>query len=306
MSNCKICLRPHFMDYVAVKLLARESVNIIIQNMEREAARFVTDIQKYEWDKQLLVVNMAGCRKDYGLFLQQLSAAYQQVSHDNIDLGALARTLSEDKREFVIVLYRLDVMQREDVDSRFNQDFYNTLNSFKNIENINLLTIAPVSLESGRGLTVYIDGKLGVTSPLVIAQNFDLPELRHEELRYELNQRDLGLTDQQAAQVLAYSQVNRVYHYDYFDNICNCLAAKVLNYPERDADFVSLLRKVREGHKPSWERWVINQKNTIKRWYQLLGIGFVVGLFVKVWQFFFDPMAELLSAIADWIKSRKK
>jgi len=303
MSKCKPCLRPKFMDLIA-KLLNEGSVNVIIPDMGKEATRFVADMKRYEWEKQVLIINLADCRQDYTLFLQQLSQAYYGKIVDE-DLGKLSQHLSEDKRSFVLVLHRFDAMGKTDVDTQFDQNFYSHLNHLKNLSKVTLLTIAPESLDSNSGMMFRVAGEM-ISSPLIISQNRELPMLSHDELGYELKRRDLGLSSAQEAQVLDLAKKGGNYNFNEFDRLCCCLENDT-NYSSEISEFRRALRKNCPNNQKSGWRRLYNFRTWIEKLFAVLNIK---GFFQKVLEIlkiiFIDGIFALGVAIIDFLKSRKK
>jgi hypothetical protein len=244
---------------------------------------------------------MADCRQHYPFFSQQLSQAYQAVSENQADLESIYQQLREETRSFVIVLHRLDAMGKTDVDQRFDRSFYGRLNSLRNLPNVHLLTIAPERLEHDKGMLFYIEGQM-LTSLLNINENRRLPQLSHDELKYELQQRGLALSPTQAAQVLDCSKIGPVYCYEVFDYLCQRLENET--FPSEIALFRRLLKRWRGENKVSWERRVQDQKMSGARWLSIFGIKSLFEKILEILKIIYaDWMMPIGNAIGKYIES---
>ncbi|WP_069470233.1 hypothetical protein [Candidatus Marithrix sp. Canyon 246] len=69
---------------------------------------------------------------------------HQKPLNECPDLFDILSDLEQTEQQFIIVLNHLDVMGNADVDARFNQGFYERLNSLKNYRHVALLIMTQV------------------------------------------------------------------------------------------------------------------------------------------------------------------
>ncbi|MCK5720078.1 MAG: hypothetical protein KAH84_09060 [Thiomargarita sp.] len=246
-TNYIHCLRPQFTENILCYLLDGTSVNVVISVDEEERKRLVLDIEAcpLQEEARLLVVNMRVCRSDYRQFLGQLWRQYYQAElPEGVDLLGILSDLEQSAQRFIIVLANFDKMAENDVDKRFNQEFYGRLNGLKNYRNVALLLITQKAFDE---MLFYID-KEWQFSKLDIQEKEILPSLLYDEVRYELSRSHPDLPNVHISHII--NQIAQAEGYDYA--LLHFLSKQINNYSaslENIRFFVKQLKRWQKSYR---------------------------------------------------------
>lgn len=293
--NYMHCLRPQFSSRLVPLLLDNTSVNVVISAMDKEAARLIEDIQRCQLaNTRVLDVNMRHCRRNYTHFLAALGQAYHGKVEDCPDFAVILSKIARARQQFVIILNHFCVLEKDEVDKQFDDTFYEKLNSLKNYSHVALLIITRKPLDK----IVFNIGGTPKTSPLDIQEVERLPPLCQEEVRHEVRQQALELSDTQIFHII--EQLKPDYDYGllvYF--------FRQLGYgsPANDVPvFIKRLKSWKKEYKQD-QGMPIAQKT--RHWVDAIQRFFSYSHLPRPSLNLMKPLSELMGAVANLIKSFK-
>jgi hypothetical protein len=297
-TNYNHCLRPSFTQNILTYLQDGTSVNVVSEVTE-ESDRFVIDIKGCDLESsRLLDVNMRVCREDYKGFLLTLwQQFHQKPLNECPDFFEILSDLEQAEQQFIIVLNHLDAMDNTDVDARFNQSFYQRLNSLKNYRNLALLIMTKVRYDQ---IVFNIKGEFK-TSKLDIQQVENLPTLTMDEARSELNRRNLNLSEVHLSHIMKQADYDYVL-LDYFSG--------KLKHPDQSwedmSSFIQQLTNWRKEYKQKAKPSIgyLSKKlvNAIKKIFIIFKFK---ALFNLIKNIFSDWKIVLIEKISKIFKKRK-
>ncbi len=251
--NYDHCLHPDFTENLLTYLQDGTSVNVVSEIAE--ADRFVIDIEGCDLpNSRVLVVNMRTCRGDYHQFLLDLwQQFHQKPLNESPDLFDLLSDLEQSEQQFIIVLNHLDAMNEIDVDAKFNQGFYERLNSLKNYRHVALLIMTKDRYDK---MLFNIEGEFK-TSKLDIQQVEDLPPLTMDETRNELTHRHPNLSEVQISHIMQLA-ANDYALLDY-------LSHQLKHSSQSWKDMSSFIKQLKSWHKQYKQKAKPQIGNRIKK-----------------------------------------
>jgi len=184
-------LRPDFTANIYKYYIKKgKSVNIFgIRGIGK--SRFIEDLKSLiDKDTHFITLNMRSLRTDYSKFIKRLE---EELSfNDGFDKVELVlEKFSRKKGKKILVLEQFESLFELNHHEKFDFDFFEQLNSFKNREDVLLLLL---STHNYKHEPYYKDGKL-TTSPLDIPNIQEITPLMQKEIEDELQRnidKDLG------------------------------------------------------------------------------------------------------------------
>jgi len=261
------CLRPQFSEHLVTHLLNNTSVNVIIETLGKEAERLVEDIQHCQLPQtQVCRINMRYCRQDFNLFLKRLGQECR--SNEAVtDFSDILAQLTRSRRQFVIILNYFSLLEENNVDKQFDDEFYAKLNGLKNDPKIVLLIITRCRLDD---ILFNIGGDYK-TSKLDIQEVKPLPALSYDEIRYELRRRHPELSELQVSHIISYLQLDAGYNYElleHFSDRLSCFSGVSTDIPGFIKQLKQWQREYRKINQERWARRVKRRVDTIQRFFE--------------------------------------
>lgn len=178
MSNI---LREHFTTNIYNNIIL-ESNSINIFGAEGIGkSRFIKDLDSLiSEDIKVVSINLQNRRKDYNSFVNEIKQQLN-IKKESISFSKLLDTFSSSNENVVLILDNFEAIYKENADEKFDFDFFDELNSFKNRDNASLVII---STRNYNHYDFYHEGKAS-TSPLDIGV-MEMSPLRLEEIEKEL------------------------------------------------------------------------------------------------------------------------
>lgn len=286
------CLRPTFTESVVKDLQEGRSLNLIGDSGQGRW-RLLEDVKQCHLRNTLiLAVNMRSYKQSYEGFAQVLRQQAGETA--NGDLGSLLTALEQRSQKVIFWLHNFDaLLDNPDIDERYNIDFTNSLNSIKNHRHWSLVC---VTNRSYRKYVLIVKGQ-PLVSPLDLIAK-PLPKLSFEEIRYELENRELSLNSQELAQVTsAIHEQSMPYRLllAITDNLHNQVDTELL-LPER----------LKKWKKEFWRlqpcfpniRWWYEQSRKVRAW---LIAAQAKGLVVEVVHLIFHPLVVLAEKVMEFL-----
>lgn len=269
----------------------------------------IRDIQScHLLNVRVLVVNMRACRGNYQQFLSELwHQYYQQPPQENADLFVLLTTLEQAEQQFLLILNDFQAMSADDVDKRYNQEFYIQLNSLKNYRQVALLIITHGT--NYHGMLFKIDGEFK-TSRLDIQEIEDLPPLTRDEARYELTRRHPELDGVHISHLLQPAQ-HRALGYDY--TLLDYLSRQLKHSPQTWHDMAGFIRQLKKWSRQYRKRQAkpieYGAQKLVGGTGKLLIIFRIKRLFYKAFSVLkvvlADPILALIDLVKEWLNKKR-
>jgi len=181
MSNI---LREHFTTNIYNNIIL-ESNSINIFGAEGIGkSRFIKDLDSLiNEDIKVVSINLKNRRKDYNKFVDEIKKQLN-ITETIISFSELLDKFATSNEDVVLILDNFEAIYKDNADERFDFDFFDELNSFKNRDNASLVII---STRNYNHYDFYHEGK-SLTSPLDIGV-MEISPLMLEEIEKELQDR---------------------------------------------------------------------------------------------------------------------
>jgi len=175
-------LRPQFTNNI-YKLYLQKGKSLNIFGKEGVGkSRFIEDLASLvEENVHFVTLNMRELRTDYAKFVDSLEEKLT-LDDDFENIETVLALFEKKQGKKVLVIEHFEYLFEENRDDKFNFDFFDQLNSFKNHEEVSLLIL---STRNYKHFHYYKGGELS-TSPLDI-EVMEITPLMNQEIVAELN-----------------------------------------------------------------------------------------------------------------------
>jgi len=222
MSNI---LREHFTTNIYNNIIL-ESKSINIFGAEGIGkSRFIKDFKTLiTQDIKVVSINLKNRRKDYNSFVDEIKKQLN-IIEAFISFSELLDTFASSNENVLLILDNFEAIYKDNADEKFDFDFFDELNSFKNRDNASLVII---STRNYKHYEFYHEGK-SITSPLDIGV-MEISPLTLEEIKEELEDRfELDITYDKLANMIIGNErvyeliefIDREVKFDRYDENAN-------------------------------------------------------------------------------------
>ncbi|CAA6817261.1 MAG: Unknown protein [uncultured Sulfurovum sp.] len=217
-------LRPSFTQNIYEHYIVKGNSLNIFGAKGVGKSRFIEDLKLLSDDEtHFVVLNMRELRTDYKKFIERLEK--KLGIDDGFDtVEEVLAKFERKKGKKVLVIKHFEYLFENNRNDKFNFDFFEQLNSFKNSEDVSLLI---VSTNNYRHEAFYKGGEL-TTSPLDVAVE-PITSLMQKEIEGELKRR---IDKEFGFQLLAMMIIGKKYPYDLINFIVKEI--KFGNYDSSD------------------------------------------------------------------------
>ncbi len=188
----KSMLRPNFTESIYTLYIKKgKSLNIFGERGIGKS-RFAKDLKRLANNDSIhfVYLNMKELRTNYKRLIKKIQKQLN-IEGDFKNIELLLSSFSKIDGIKVIIIDNFDSLFKKNHDKKFNFEFFEQLNSFKNKENSSLIVL---SLHNYRYAPFYKDNGKETTSPLDI-EVMEITPLLQKEIKDELKRRidiDLG------------------------------------------------------------------------------------------------------------------
>jgi len=260
MSNI---LREHFTQNIYNNIIL-ESKSINIFGAEGIGkSRFIKDLDSLiSQDIKVVSINLKNRRKDYDSFVDEIKKQLN-ITEAFISFSELLDTFASSNENVLLILDNFEAIYKDNADEKFDFDFFDELNSFKNRDNASLVII---STRNYKHYEFYHEGKPS-TSPIDIGV-MEISPLMLEEIEKELQDRfeldidydklsNMIIGNDRVYELIAF--IDREVKFDKFDKNANLY----MNYEK------CLKQFKKENNIPILDRFL---KWIIRNWGKLLAV----------------------------------
>jgi len=185
-------LRPEFTTKITDQLLAGASINLISPHGQGRRRTLHDLRQNLPASTHVFHLNMQLYKDDYKGFFDSLCS---QAEHDPTSLECLQMLLHTIEKKYhksLLILHNFDALRAEnDIDQRYDQQFFQALNSIQQRCSMALLCVSTAAYEHYR---LHADGSKAKYARIK-ASPISLPTLSKQQLIAELQRRDLAATE---------------------------------------------------------------------------------------------------------------
>jgi ATPase family associated with various cellular activities (AAA) len=241
MEDYTNCLRPTFTANV-IKLLNEGFSLNIIGSPGTGRTRLLEDISTCcRQSMHMVVVNMKSYKNSYGGFMGDLCAQCDFIRSHPRNLGEFVKTLDASEGKTFVCFDNFDaLLESYQIDRKYNEDFYNTLNSIKHNPKVSLLCVTEVHYNKP---VIFINGKFETS--ILELRAIELPRLSLEEIRGEVSRdiinNNLSLSDEDRT-----FMINTIHDAKKPYALLKYSIEKITHNEDAELDFKERIRKWRE------------------------------------------------------------
>lgn len=227
------CLRPIFSSILLKTLQKGTSINLIAPTGQGRK-RLLYNIKNAQLKNTLvLFVDMKIYKEDYKGFILEIWQQLNEKGEQPLDFCQLVSRLENIDQHIIILMYHFDeLLDNMRIDPKFDVIFFDNLNSICNKAKISLLCVTEKPHNQS---IVFINGEVHGYSWLNL-ETKRLPKLGYDEIKFELNNRDLSLSSDELS-LITWVVHEHIKSY----NLLNFFADKIAN---KENDELELPRRL--------------------------------------------------------------
>jgi hypothetical protein len=311
------CLRPVFTGRIVQLLQNGRSINLIgAEGIGR--GRLLEDIRACQLpNTRVVLINLKNYRQSYQGLIREICEQLGKPGAQPQALSDVIEQCGQQAEHIVMLFHHFDaLLDKPDLDPRYDVAFFDTLNYYRNRPNIALLCVTE---KPHNQFLVYVNGKEYRNSWLDLDQKF-LPQLNSEEIIEECDRRVDPLQVRKDGTLTAMIEAVQAHHAAPY-NFLLYLTDKIANHEDKSLPAQKKLKKwehefaqVQSRLNPAgihrmqeqialWRRVLGLEPGRVRsRWKLVLSIVIgVLGLLGAIGKLKPDIVKSLIEVLRSWI-----
>jgi hypothetical protein len=178
----KHCFRKDFTRIIFKELtIDRISINIIGKKGNGKT-RLIRDLEKINCENiDVIYINMKEYVFNFGRMIEDIRDMVN-IDETKITNNSISEVfeVADKNIYYIFCIDNYDaILQELNMDNKFNEEFFNDLNSIKNRTNVSLLCTSKIAHDK---MLVYLGGKKTNRNSWITLKKWDLPEIKYYEI----------------------------------------------------------------------------------------------------------------------------